>query len=49
MVERGNHKSVDDAKNGAAMPKSYEKEVSKGWMIPIKVQLLTRLKFTQLN
>ena len=47
MVKRVNHKSANDTDNSLAMRKNYAKEVSKGWMIPIEVEALTKLKFAQ--
>ena len=45
MIERCNHKSAMDKENIAALKKNYDKEVHKGWMIPVMVSALTKLQF----
>ena len=47
MIEIGNHKSAKDKENIAALKENYEKEVNKGWMIPIMVLALTKLQFAR--
>ena len=45
MIERGNHKSASkDKESRTALAKNYEKEVNRGWMIPITVEALRDLK-----
>ena len=43
MINHGNHKSAKAESNVEALLKSYNKEVSKGWMIPIYITSLNRL------
>ena len=43
MIKRGNHKSATSSENSPSLNKNYTKEVSKGWMIPIKVSSVPKL------
>lgn len=42
MLGRGNHQSVK--KNIQVLQKAFRKEVSKGWLLPVTVESLTKIK-----
>ena len=44
MVERGNHKSAQTPEHIEALKKAYKKEVQHGWLIPLKLSTLFKLK-----
>ena len=44
MIKRGNHPSAEIFDNKKAMYKNYEKEVKKGWMIPVTIDCLRQIK-----
>jgi len=43
MLQRGNHKSAQSIENAAAVSKAFEKEVSRGWLLPITIESLTKI------
>ena len=44
MIERGNHKSSKSDENFPALQKAFDKEVKRGWLLPITVESLTKIK-----
>ena len=45
MIKRGNHKSTISPENTAALNKNYKKkEIKNGWMSPITIKSLQKLK-----
>ena len=44
MLDRGNHKSAKSDENAPALLKAFEKEVSRGWLLPITIESLTKVK-----
>ena len=44
MVTRGNHKSTTNKDNSAALHKGYLKEIKHGWLIPITVDSVYKIK-----
>ena len=44
MMRRGNHKSASDPKNEPTLNKNYKKEVLHGWMLPVTVECIPKLK-----
>ena len=44
MIKRGNHPSTLGEENSEAILKNYGKEVNKGWMIPISLDTVRKLK-----
>ena len=44
MIERGNHKSADDPDNHPTLLKNYEKEVRMGWMLPVTIESVKKIK-----
>jgi hypothetical protein len=43
-VKKGNNKSASDEKDLPILDKNYNKEVSKGWMIPFTKECITKIK-----
>ena len=43
MIQRGNHTSAVSSENKKALSKNYDKEVSKGWMIPILPEAIPKI------
>ena len=48
MIQRGNHPSASDSENNTALIKNYKKEVNKGWMIPISIKTIRKLKLARI-
>jgi len=44
MLDRGNHKSAKSDENAPALMKAFDKEVSRGWLLPITIESLTKIK-----
>ena len=44
MIKRGNHKSAKTADNIKALQKTFDKEISRGWMLPITVESIMKIK-----
>ena len=44
MVDRGNHKSAEDPDNHPTLFLNYEKEVTMGWMIPVTLESVMKIK-----
>ena len=44
MITRGNHKSTTVSDNSAALQKGYLKEIEHGWLIPITVDSVYKIK-----
>ena len=44
MIKRGNHKSAKTKENAEALEASYTREVEHGWMLPVTVECLSKLK-----
>ena len=49
FITRGNHPSALSGENLEAVKKNYNKEVNKGWMIPIKIESLRGLKHARVT
>ena len=49
FISRGNHPSALSGENLEAVKKNYQKEVNKGWMIPIKIESLRGLKHARVT
>ena len=48
MIQRGNHPSASESENNTALIKNYIKEVNKGWMIPIYINTIRKLKLARI-
>ena len=44
MMRRGNHKSASEAENEPALLENYEKEVRYGWMLPVTIESVSKIK-----
>ena len=44
MLERGNHKSANCDENAPALRKAFEKEVSRGWLLPVTLESVMKIK-----
>ena len=44
MIKRGNHKSTTNNENSEALHKGYLKEIEHGWLIPISVDAVHKIK-----
>ena len=44
MLDRGNHKSATSEENAPALLKAFDKEVSRGWLLPVTIESLTKIK-----
>ena len=44
MIARGNHKSASSPENIKSLLENYEKEVKYGWMLPITVECVKKIK-----
>ena len=49
LIEQGNHPSALTGENLEAVKKNYQKEVTKGWMIPITIDSLRALKHARVT
>ena len=44
MMQRGNHKSASDLENAPTLLKNYPKEVNYGWMPPVTMECVSKIK-----
>ena len=44
MIKRGNHKSALSKENEEKSLENYEMEVKHGWMLPVTVECVTKIK-----
>ena len=44
MIDRGNHKSATQKENNPTLVKNYDNEVKHGWMLPVTIESLNRIK-----
>ena len=44
MIARGNHKSAQSPENEPTLHTNYEKEVTFGWMLPMTVESVRKIK-----
>ena len=44
MIARGNHKSATSKENEEYLLQNYEKEVTRGWMLPVTFECVTKIK-----
>ena len=44
MISRGNHKSAQTQENENSIEKYYSKEIDDGWMVPITIDCLKKIK-----
>jgi len=44
MLDRGNHKSATSEENAPALLKAFDKEVCRGWLLPVTNESLTKIK-----
>ena len=44
MLDRGNHKSAKSETNAPALRKAFQKEVDRGWLLPITIESVKKIK-----
>ena len=44
MISHGNHKSATIPSNEPTIIKHYKKEVNRGWMLPVKIKSVPKIK-----
>ena len=44
MISRENHKSTTAPQNEPTLLKNYNKEVNRGWMLPITIESVSKIK-----
>ena len=44
MMQRGNYKSASDPENAATLFKNYQKEVLYGWMLPVTMECVPKIR-----
>ena len=44
MIKGGNHKSASNVENEPPFLKNYTKEVRHGWMLPVTIESLRKIK-----